>query len=236
MPLRRGESRGNSKPPASSEGASDIRAQILKAAVETIEEGGLADVSMREVARRAGVSHQLPYHYFSDRESILAAIADQGFEILRERLARVVGNRSGSTAAERLAAGGLAYVTFASEHPAHFRVMFRADVVSVDRFPKTKACAEGAFELLPVLIQDCILDGLPPEPNPMALAILGWSMTHGLACLLLDGPLEKKLPDIATSRDVLVNDVMQAMKRLVESASRPDPRRASPVRSKKNRT
>jgi AcrR family transcriptional regulator len=222
MPDRREAAQRASRPLApSGGGGADVRAQILEAAIKTIEESGLADVSMREVARRAGVSHQLPYHYFTDRESILAAIAEQGFAILRERLERVVTGRNGrtETAAERLAAAGRTYVAFACEHPAHFRVMFRRDYVAIDRFPSTKACADSVFDLLPRIIQDCIIEGLPPEPNPTALVVLGWSMTHGLACLLLDGPLEKKLPDVAAAREALIHDVMDAMKRMVEAAS-----------------
>ena len=204
-----------------------VRERILAAAVRAIEEKGLADVSMRDVARRAGVSHQLPYHYFTDREGTLAAVAEQGFSRLADRVAAAIddaGRKKKRGAAERLAAAGREYVQFACEHPAHFRVMFRPDFVTIDCFPTTLACGDRAFAMLPALVQDCIVEGLPPEPSPQALAVLGWSIAHGLACLLLDGPLERKLPEAATAREELIREVMDAMRLLVEARTKPERR------------
>jgi AcrR family transcriptional regulator len=196
----------------------DAKGAILAAAVAQIEEGGLADLSMREVARRAGVSHQLPYHYFTDREGILAAIAEVGFAIMCERLEAVV--ESEASGAEKLAAAGRAYVEFACEHPAHFRVMFRQDFVDVERHASAQASAETCFARLPELVASAIAEGLPPHPNPQSLVIMGWAIAHGLACLLLDGPLAKKLPEAAGARDQTVRDVMEAMRALVTAATR----------------
>ncbi|MBX3227613.1 MAG: TetR/AcrR family transcriptional regulator [Labilithrix sp.] len=197
----------------------DVRGEILAAAVRTIEEGGLADLSMREVARRAGVSHQLPYHYFTDREGILAAIAQSGFTLLGARLRKLT--TADMTGAEKLAAAGREYVEFACDHPAHFRVMFRNDFVAVERFPTAQENADDCFALLPKLVGEAIADGLPPKPDERALVILGWSIAHGLACLLLDGPLAKKLPDAAGARAATVHAVMEALKNLVEASSKP---------------
>ncbi|MFI5308928.1 MAG: TetR/AcrR family transcriptional regulator [Polyangiales bacterium] len=113
-----------------------LRERILQASVELIEVEGLAALSLREVARRAGVSHQAPYHHFADREAILGAIAEQGFRILRAALERAVAHgRDVHSAAESLAACGRAYVEFACEHPAHFRVMFRPELVDLANCP-----------------------------------------------------------------------------------------------------
>ncbi|MBS2019690.1 MAG: TetR/AcrR family transcriptional regulator [Deltaproteobacteria bacterium] len=188
---------------------------MLAAAVDLIDEGGLDRLSMREVARAAGVSHQAPYHYFADREAILAAIAEAGFGILGTRLER---SREGAeTAAARLTALGRAYVEFALDHPALFRVMFRGDVVDVERFPECKRMADGAFARLPVLVQEMTDEGLPAAPSAQALIVLFWSTAHGLACLLLDGPLAKKVPEAATARDALVEETMVALQHMVEA-------------------
>jgi len=196
----------------------DVRASILAAAIRTIEEEGLAGVSMREVARRAGVSHQLPYHYFTDREGILAAIAEAGFVELGAEL-RSVAHGPG-TAAERFAACGRVYVAFACAHPAHFRVMFRPDFVALDRHPGAQQCADDAFAIVPEIAAALVAEGLPPEPNEQALVVLAWSLCHGLACLLLDGPLSKKLPGVEAAKEQTIGDVMIAMQRLVERSSR----------------
>src|SRR5262245_54976951 len=98
-----------------------LQRQILDASIDLLRTGGVGALSMREVARRAGVSHQAPYHHFADREAILAAIAEEGFSGLADALHRA--REGATTTAERLKASGLAYVEFALSHPAHYRVM-----------------------------------------------------------------------------------------------------------------
>lgn len=204
----------------------DVRARVLAGAVKLIEAHGLAALSMREVARAAGVSHQAPYHYFEDREAILAALAGEGFTILTRRLENAAAHAEGTTAAERLAELGTTYIHFACDHPALFRIMFRPDVVRPDRFPTLASCSDRAFQTLPAAIQACIVEGLSPEPNELALVVLGWSVCHGLSCLLLDGPLAYKIPHVATARDAVIEQVMDAMRRMFEArTTRPKRRR-----------
>lgn len=195
----------------------DVRQAILDAAVEVIEDRGLADVSMREVARRAGVSHQLPYHYFADREGILAAIAQGGFDILGERLGAV--QRDDVTGIEKLVHAGRAYVDFACERPAHFRVMFRQDFVALERHPSARQDADECFGKIPPIVRQMIREGLAPHPDEEAIVLLAWSIAHGLACLFLDGPLATKLPEAAAAREATTERVMSAMRFLVEGAS-----------------
>ncbi len=194
----------------------DVRGRVLAAAVKLIEKDGLAALSMREVARAAGVSHQAPYHYFEDRESILAAIAEEGFTVLAQRLENAVDNTDDGPT-ERLAMLARVYVEFACDHPALFRVMFRPDFVDAERFPTMRSCGARAFDMLPVAVQACIDAGLPPEPSVQSLIVLCWSMAHGLACLLLDGPLAMKLPDAVKERDALIREVVDAMSALIEA-------------------
>ncbi len=175
--------------------ASDLRARILQASVALIEGEGLGALSMREVARRAGVSHQAPYHHFADREAILGAIAEEGFRVLRAALERAVARDGGRrSAADCLAACGQAYVEFACAHPAHFRVMFRPELVNLENCPGARAEGDGAFGCLTRMVHAAVEQGLPAEPSEDALIVLAWSVAHGLACLILDGPLAKKLP------------------------------------------
>src|SRR5205814_2543102 len=96
--------------------ATDLRQKVLRASLALIEEGGLDGLSMREVARKSGVSHQAPYHYFGDREAILAAIAGEGFSKLGESFLRAVA-RAGPEPAKALEAIGRAYLAFALRHP-----------------------------------------------------------------------------------------------------------------------
>lgn len=195
----------------------DVRARVLTAAVALIDKVGLSGVSMREVARAAGVSHQAPYHYFPDREAIFAALCEEGFKILALRLERTIVLPV--PAVDRFVQAGQIYVEFAFDHPALFRIMFRPDLVAMERFPDVKACGDRAFQTVPALVQACIAEGLPADPSVEALIVLAWSIPHGLACLLLDGPLAKKFPDMLVKREELTRDVMRAMRSLLLARS-----------------
>ena len=197
----------------------DVRARVLAATVALIDKVGLSGVSMREVARAAGVSHQAPYHYFPDREGIFAALCEEGFKILALRLERTLV--MSVPAVDRFVNAGQIYVEFAFDHSALFRMMFRPDLVTMERFPEVKACGDRAFQTLPALVQACIAEGLPADPSLEALIVLAWSIPHGLACLLLDGPLAKTFPDVLAKREELTRDVMHAMRNLLLSRSEP---------------
>jgi AcrR family transcriptional regulator len=182
----------------------DVRQRILLASRALIEEEGLSALSMREVARRAGVSHQAPYNHFADREAILGALAEEGFEILRDQLAAGCGDENGDPMA-RLRGCFRAYVAFACSYPAHFRLMFRPELVDLDRCPGAMAACDRAFEYLMQGVRETVAAGLPAEPSEDAVMAVVWSAAHGLACLLLDGPLAKRLPN--AQRDVLIDGV-----------------------------
>lgn len=170
----------------------DARSRILDAAVALLETEGLAALSMREVARRAGLSHQAPYHHFGDREAILAALVEAGF---RELEAALAAHRQASCLSERLVGQGLAYVTFALRRPAHFRLMFRPELVQVGKFPAAEQAAGGAFSELEAMVLAISPSlGCPVESDP--LLSLHWSLVHGLAQLLLDGPLSARFSDV----------------------------------------
>ena len=165
----------------------DLRQRILETARALLDEQGAAALSLREVARRAGVTHQAPYHHFADRESILAELVTQGFEELERRLARAHAGRGGVQ--DTLAASGMAYVGFALDHPGVFRIMFRADLCDTARFPQAQAAGERAHAELMHLVR--LVHGGVDDP---ALAAMHWAQVHGLASLLVDGPLGQHLP------------------------------------------
>ena len=180
--------------------AGDLRQSILDTSRALLAEVGVAGLSLREVARRAGVTHQAPYHHFADRESILAELVAQGFDELARRLARA--HATGGDALATLVASGTAYVVFALDHPGVFRVMFRADLCDPARFAQVLNSGERAHGELRHLVR--LVHGGPDDDS---LAMLHWAQVHGLASLLLDGPLGQQL---SSRRDRLAF-VRQAM-------------------------
>ena len=189
---------------------------MLRASVALIDEQGLAALSMREVARRAGVSHQAPYHYFEDREAILAAVAERGFDGLNEALKQARAQATSATHAIELAA--TAYIQFACENSAYFRIMFRPELVKVSNHQELDCSADHAFQHVPELVADCIKAGLPEDFGVEPIMTLLWSTVHGFACLLIDGPLAEKIPNVTQERDKAIRDLAHTMRRLIEGA------------------
>ena len=174
--------------PAPSEQHGDVRRLVLDAAIAIIELEGAESLSMREVARRAGVSHQAPYHYFSDRSGIFAAISEEGFTGLAQAFRDV--HETEMPAAK---AGFIAYLNFAREHVGHFRVMFRNDICGVATHALTQTAADSAFEELRLMVSR--ITGSEIDPNKaFTFAAMLWSLSHGLATLVIDGPLPNKVP------------------------------------------
>jgi AcrR family transcriptional regulator len=193
----------------------DLRERVLRASVELIEEEGLGALSMREVARRAGVSHQAPYHYFPDRMAILAAVAERGFQMIEDKLREARAQAQGATHAIELA--GIAYVDFACEHPAHFRIMFRPELVDLHLHHEADCTATKAFCHVPELVMGLFQAGLPEDIGIEPMSALLWSTVHGFACLLLDGSLGEKLPSMKDPRQA-ARDLARSMRRMLDTA------------------
>jgi AcrR family transcriptional regulator len=202
----------------------DLRGDLLRTSRSLLDAGGTAALSMREVARRAGCTHQAPYHYFEDRETILATLVVEGFRELASRLkaANDLAPAHGVRAA--LNASGRAYVDFALSQPGVFRIMFRPDVCNPLRFPAVLEAGAGARAELDRLSR--IAHG---SRATRAQASILWAHVHGLACLLIDGPLamafetdrqrQHHLDEVATAfADMLLS-------RQVEAAAKPGRRR-----------
>jgi AcrR family transcriptional regulator len=193
--------------------APDLRQKVLKASLALIEEGGLDRLSMREAARKAGVSHQAPYHHFADREAILAAIAGEGFVKLGQALMRAAAD-AGSNPGKAVEAMGRAYVDFAIRHPAYFQVMFRADAVPLDRYPEPRKLEDEAFGRLVEGIYKAFTD--QPVEVRRKIAVAAWALVHGLATLILEGSLARKVGIPKARQKQLADEVIGTFSSLLE--------------------
>jgi AcrR family transcriptional regulator len=156
----------------------DVPGAILAAAVTALEEGG--DLSLRALARRAGVSHAAPYNHFRDRDAVLLAVATEGFR----RLSAVQDDVEAVEPIERLAELVHAYLVFARTHPAHYGVMLDAIAGRLGaRDEAFEQAARGTFDVLAAAVAACAPDV--------------WAMAHGLVVI---GPLGEALDDALTTR------------------------------------
>lgn len=193
----------------------DLRATILEASVRLIEEQGISALSLREVARRAGVSHQAPYHHFRDRETILATLVEEGFHRLADRLEAAL-QRPRKLAA-KLSSLAEAYVRFALDAPAHFRLMFRPELVDLGRFPEAERAGARALSIL-----QNVVAGLNEELDERTRVVwqsYAWSLPHGLASLMLDGSLGQAFPT-TRERDAHISLVAQQFGLTMAAATR----------------
>lgn len=176
----------------------NLREALLKAALRLISEVGPTSFTLREVARRAGVSHNAPYRHFRDRDELMAAVSTQGYSELTRAMLDAVEQESGALV--RLKRAGLAYVNFALRRPEHFTVMFDAPTSKPSdrrfnpskmktKYPEAAEAAEQSFRTLVNFVAACQQEGVLPLGDTKQLALLAWSMVHGIAKLAITGRL-----------------------------------------------
>jgi AcrR family transcriptional regulator len=151
----------------------DLRRVLLDTALDLIAERGPGAISLRDLARVAGVSHAAPAHHFGDKAGLFTAIAVQGNELLADALA-----------GGDLEDMGVRYVRFAAEHPSHFEVMFRPDLWHAGD-PDLAAARERTRAMLRAQV--------PGDRDKIVLA--AWSLAHGFATLRRSGNLDRLLGD-----------------------------------------
>jgi len=184
--------------------AQTLREKVIKAAVKYVADNGPDGLSFRQIAADAGVSHQAPYHHFGDRSAIFNEIALEGFR----KFAVVMGApaRAGEDY-ENCVRLCERYVDFAIANKGHFRVMFRADLCQMHESPETQKAADDAFATLLDAVSEMVGDSASlDEIRVQATAM--WSLAHGLATLIIDGPLETKIGKVSDRR-ALVRSVAQ---------------------------
>ena len=156
----------------------DLRRALLAAAAEAIAESGPAALSLRDLARRAGVSHAAPAHHFGDKAGLLTALAIEGFN----RLADALDTSRETTGS--LLESGVAYVRFAAEHRAHFEVMFQPSLYDGEDAELVSARDRSAAALSAGV---STLDEPPPAEESWQAELAAWSIVHGFATLWLSG-------------------------------------------------
>jgi AcrR family transcriptional regulator len=196
----------------------DLRRALLKAAAEAITEQGVASLSMRDLARRAGVSHAAPSHHFGDKAGLLTALAAEGFEQLAKALA------TSRLASNSFLEMGVTYVRFAVTRRAEFEVMFRTDLYHADA-PEVLAARARAADALYAAVAD-LPDGTrtdspavsPARParegtagqvssDVRAAGLAAWSMVHGFATLWLSGAFPDRDSDPAETARVILAEL-----------------------------
>lgn len=171
----------------------DLRRALLRAALHLLEQDGPLGVGLRAAARLAGVSQTAPYRHFPDKEAMLAALAEEGFRELGERMAEAA--RARPDPRETLPALAETYVTLAAERPNLFRLMFGPQVADKERCPGVRDEGGRAYQVLLDAIAAAQRAGAVGPGDPEELALAHWACVHGLASLVVDGRLVDRLAE-----------------------------------------
>jgi AcrR family transcriptional regulator len=167
---------------------------LMDGVARAVTEHGVSGVSLRDVARQAGVSHSAPAHHFGSKAGMLTAFAARGYDLLAESVIAEVLAAAPADGPAELAAIGRGYVAFAVAHQAEFEVMFSPDAIDIED-PRLHAASEGAYALLTAAIRRCGEQGLLHGRSPEVVAVAAWSMVHGLSALWLSGRLAERIEE-----------------------------------------
>lgn len=163
----------------------DLHTALLDAADQLLDERGIEGMSLRECARRAGVSHAAPAHHFGDLTGLLTALCARYYQQFGHCLEHARATTNGEPF-DRLVAIGLAYFAFAAERPARFRLMFRSERLDPERM--TAPQDDGAYDVLLTCIGETDAASGGDGSNVQVKALLAHTLVHGFATLVLDNP------------------------------------------------
>ncbi|MEJ0044325.1 MAG: TetR/AcrR family transcriptional regulator [Rhizomicrobium sp.] len=180
----------------------DLKDQLVAAAEAIILERGVDGFTLREAARRAGVSPAAPAHHFRDAKGLLSEVALRAFQDFGDAL--VAADARGTDPASRLHEQGLAYVTFALSHPARFQLMFRHAMYDID-YPGLADTGGRAFAVLERAVRAAMAlpEGKPMTSDAFGFLLATWSIVHGFAHLALGGDLDSAAQGLGGPKAIL---------------------------------
>jgi len=161
---------------------------LRRAAIDLAREGKLGSLSLRAVARQAGVSAAAPYRHFASREALLAAIAAEGYRMRTAATHAALLSLAGRPLEQFLEAG-VQYVIFAHEHPGHYAIMSAPEIADTSGYPMLHEASVESSSILMQSIRNCQAAGLLAQADAHDIAAAAWASVHGLAALISSGQL-----------------------------------------------
>lgn len=187
--------RSTKRAPARGYHHGDLKSALVEAAGVILRRDGLEALSLRAVARAAGVSEAAPYRHFADRRALVAAVAERGFQQLQVTMMERMRAAEGRPRLKQMA---LAYVEFGLANPAEYRVMFGPEVAITDDLPALRETARSVLGFVAEGIRQSQSAGLIGAGDPLLMAVTTWSTLHGLVMLTLDGQTAGIAPNVTS--------------------------------------
>ncbi|MBI5840394.1 MAG: TetR/AcrR family transcriptional regulator [Chloroflexi bacterium] len=181
----------------------DLKNALIKAGVGILSKDGVGGLSLRKVAKKAGVSHSAPYAHFADKQALIAAISTEGFKHLYTELDAAVSPYS-SDPRQQLIEGAWAYAQFATNNTDTFNIMFSGVLEKEKDYPAFVEISRKTFERVVEIIKACQDAGVLRPSPPELMAVSVWGQVHGIISLALEGQISHTVLDRFTLRDILL--------------------------------
>jgi AcrR family transcriptional regulator len=181
----------------------DLKNALIEAGIEVLAKEGVGSLSLRQVARKAGVSHAAPYAHFADKQALIAAISTEGYRALYDKLARVVQQHNGDPM-RQLVEIAWAYAEFAVTDTDHFKITFSGVLEKEKDYPAFVEISKKSFDLVVEVVEACQAKGVLPDGPSDLIAVSLWGMLHGLMSLVLEGQVSHTILDRVTLRELVV--------------------------------
>ncbi len=181
----------------------DLKNALIQAGVEILSTEGVAGLSLRKVAQKAGVSHSAPYAHFADKQALIAAISTEGYRRLFEKLA-TVRSQYADDPLRQLVEAGWVYTRFALDDPAHFKITFSGVIEQEKDHPDFVEMSQKSFAVVVEIVRDCQSAGVLEAGLTDAAAVSVWSLVHGFVSLLLESQISHTVTQRMTTRELLI--------------------------------
>jgi AcrR family transcriptional regulator len=182
----------------------DLKNALIQAGIEILSEEGVKGLSLRRVAKRAGVSHTAPYAHFADKQALVAAISTEGYKKLYEQLT-LIDAEFGSDPLKKMVEVAWTYVQFAINDPAHFKITFSGVIEKEKDYPAFVEISRQSFAFIVEMVADCQAAGILQSGPSDLIAVHLWGAMHGLATLHIEDQLSSAVLENYSLREMLIS-------------------------------
>lgn len=191
----------------------DLKNALIQAGIEILAEEGLGGLSLRKLARKAGVSHAAPYAHFADKQTLVAAIAADGHRKITARLDQVLTTHANDPLRQLLGAVW-AYVEFGLEAPDHYKITFSGAVQDEHGFPEFMEHSQHNLRVLNQIVERCretaVLDSAGMDTEMQAVSL--WGLIHGLVTLTIQRQIPSRFLQRVESKDLVIAALSQVVR------------------------